>query len=129
MTALPSVTGTIDNTTSYTLSYVSHVVENGSLSLGPGTVPAGARQQAFRAQGVAGGISPCQGSVTYGFTDEQGGAQELTLYYSDPIMDGKNEFSATVPNGMSCTNDGSADGNTRQVTWTLSGTVTPSAGS
>jgi hypothetical protein len=123
-----NVTATIDNQTTYTLNYDSNNVSWGYVTTsGPDNstvIPPGSQLQVFYAWGAEGSGTGCQGNLTYGFTDQNNNSQELTLFYKDPYNLGTdNEFSATVPSGLTCTNNGPTHGDSVAVTYTISGSV------
>lgn len=126
MTAAPTVTAEINNQTQYLLTFETNSIIEGRFSNAePNStqIPAGEQLQVFFASSAgAGSEAGCEGSVIYQFTDQNGNPQVVTLFYKDLYL-GDNEFSATVPGGLSCTNDGPTHGDMVAVTYTISGTV------
>jgi hypothetical protein len=119
-----NVTATIENLTSYTLTFVNNIVQWGYFNLNGNSVPPNTSNQGFYAYGAEGSATGCQGSATYSFTDAAGHLQEVTFYYSVPWnVETDNEYSATVPGGLTCTNNGPSSGDHTICTYTLSGTV------
>jgi len=125
MTEVPNVTAKINNQTQYLLTFGSNSIIEGHFSNAePNStqIPAGEQLQVFFASSGPAKDVGCEGNVTYQFTDQNGNPQEVTLFYKDPYL-GNNEFSATVPSGLTCTSEGPLHGDTVSVTYTLSGTV------
>ena len=117
-----NVTASLQNNTQYTLTYQSVNVEWGNYYNHGTTIDANSTVDIFYAVGAEGSGTGCQGSVIYGFTDQNGHQQTITLTYEDPYI-GSNSFGVTnLPNGLS----GSANqpsGGPVTVTFSLSGTV------
>jgi len=126
MSEVCNITATIDNQTQYALTFDTNSTVWGYFSdSGTGDnsqVPANSQLQVFTAWGAEGSGTGCQGQVTYTFTDQNNNPQDITLFYKDPYT-GDNAFSATVPGGLSCTNNGPTHGDTVSVIYTISGTV------
>lgn len=118
-----NVTAQLANNTQYTLTYQSSNQEWGNFYLKNQTIDPNSSVAIFYAVGAEGSGTGCEGSVIYGFTDQFGNQQTITLTYSDPYI-GSNSFGVpSTPSGVT----GSANqpgGGPVNVTYTIGGAVT-----
>ena len=95
-----SVTAFLKNNTPYILTYQSAATELGNYYNRETTIAPYSTVEIFFASATEGAATACRGAVIYGFTDQNGHQQAITLTYSDPFV-GPNSFGVTnLPNGF-----------------------------
>jgi Aegerolysin len=92
------LTGSVQNSSGFTLAYQSQSISWGQCEVSANSIPPNQTLQAFIGTSDA-EFSGCEGTLTYGFTDERGNQQTVQFYYNDPFS-GSNSANITVPNAM-----------------------------
>jgi hypothetical protein len=92
------LTAYVQNSSGFTLAYQSQSIPWGQCVISANSIPPNQTVGAFTGTSNA-VFSGCEGTVTYGFTDEHGNKQVVQFYYNDPFS-GSNSVTITVPSGM-----------------------------
>jgi len=116
------LSGVLQNQSPYALEYAGDAPSWGTCEINVRSVaPNTTASDAF--VGMSEGIfQGCEGTVTYGFTDQHGRQQYVQLAYNDPFS-GSNSASISVPTGMVGNADVPSSGSHVTATYTLSGEV------